>query len=412
MKKLKTIFSPRKMILWIFLIVLLLTVPEITKPAMSETEAIVTMMSIDRVDENIKVSTAVLTPATEKQVNYEVYSGIGATVGEAVENVSLSLGKSMGFAQCEIMAFGDNISQEGIMSSLDFMTRTRKVGRNALLINFSGDVEEFQQAVINLNIEKSLPLEDILSFDRRYIPTKDSNIHAFYKGYFSKISTGIMPKVQLLKEKDGKNPIELEGGSTGGGNSSEPESGTGGTNNKQYLLNDGTVCVFKDGKKEVELKPELMKNLNLILNNEQEGTLKVENVTDELYKNSNIVLSITEKTVKFSPKFEGPTPIMDIEVELVVVVEEVDEENPNKNFLKRNKEFISPALVEKTKETVKLKANEIISFCKENNVDVIGFYKNFYRKQYKDFKTYYSSVQEKYLDNVEFNISVKVSSSA
>ena len=412
MKKLKTIFSPRKMILWIFLIVLLLTVPEITKPAMSETEAIVTMMSIDKVDENIKVSTAVLTPATEKQVNYEVYSGIGETVGEAVENVSLSLGKSMGFAQCEIMAFGDNISQEGIMSSLDFMTRTRKVGRNALLINFSGDVEEFQQAVINLNIEKSLPLEEILSFDRRYIPTKDSNIHAFYKGYFSKISTGIMPKVQLLKEKEGKNPIELESGSTGGGNASEPGSGTGGNTKKQYILNDGTVCVFKDGKKEVELKPELMKNLNLMLNNEQEGTLKVENVTDDLYKNSNIVLSITEKTVKFSPKFEGPTPIMKIEIELVVVVEEVDEENPNKNFLKRNKEFLTPALVEKTKETVKAKTSEIIDFCKENNVDIIGVYKNFYRKQYKDFKKYYSSVQEKYLDNVEFNISVKVSSSA
>ncbi len=412
MKKLKTIFSPRKMILWIFLIILLLTVPEVTKPAMSETEAIVTMMSIDKIDENIKVSTAVLTPATEKQVNYEVYSGIGATVGEAVENVSLSLGKSMGFAQCEIMAFGDNISNEGIMSSLDFMTRTRKVGRNALLINFSGDVEEFQQAVINLNIEKSLPLEDILSFDRRYIPTKDSNIHAFYKGYFSKISTGIMPKVQLLKEKEGKNPIELEGGSTGGGNANEPGSGTGGTNNKQYLLNDGTVCVFKDGKKEVELKPELMKNLNLMLNNEQEGTLKVENVTDELYKNSNVVLSITEKAVKFSPKFEGPTPIMDIEVELVVVVEEVDEENPNKNFLKRNKEFLTHALVEKTKETVKNKTSEIIDFCKQNDVDIIGVYKNFYRKQYKDFKKYYSIAQEKYLDNVEFNISVKVSSSA
>ena len=189
MKKLKTIFSPRKLIVWIFLIVLIVTVPEVTKPAMSETEAIVTMMSIDKVDESIKVSTAVLTPATEKKANYEVFSGTGKSVGEAVENVSLALGKSMGFAQCEIMAFGENLSSEGIMSSLDFMTRTRKVGRNALLINFSGDVEEFQQAVVNLNIEKSLPLEDIFDFDKRYIPTEDSNIHSFYKGYFSKIST-------------------------------------------------------------------------------------------------------------------------------------------------------------------------------------------------------------------------------
>ena len=119
MKKLKTIFSPRKLIVWIFLIILIITIPEITKPAMSKTEAIITMMSIDKVDDKIKISTAVITPSSEKTTNYEVYTGVGESVGEAVENVSLSLGKSMGFAQCEIMAFGENLSTDGIMSSLD-----------------------------------------------------------------------------------------------------------------------------------------------------------------------------------------------------------------------------------------------------------------------------------------------------
>lgn len=409
MKKLKTLFSPRKIILWIFLIILIITVPEITKPAMSETEAIVTMMSIDKVDNNIKVSTAVLTPADEKKANYEVFSGVGATVGEAVENVSLSLGKSMGFAQCEIMAFGENLSSDGIMSSLDFMTRTRKVGRNALLINFSGEVEEFQQAVVNLNIEKSLPIEDIMDFDKRYIPTDDSNIHSFYKGYFSEISIGIMPKIQLLKEET-TNAIELESGSTGVGSSTVPGSGTGGQNNKEYILNDGTVCVFKKGKKFLELTPEQMKKLNLITNVEQEGTLRVENVEDDLYNNSNIVLNINHKQLKFNPKFDDDKPIFDIEISLSVLVEEVDEENPNKEFLKRNKEFITDALVRKTKETVKADTLEIIEFCKTNQIDIIGVYENFYRKQYKKFKKYYDEQKEKYLDGIEYNITVKVSS--
>ena len=409
MKKLKTIFSPRKLIIWIFLVVLIITVPEITKPAMSRTEAIVTMMSIDKVDENIKVSTAVITPSSEKTTNYEVYSGVGETVGEAVENVSLSLGKSMGFAQCEIMAFGENLSTEGIMSSLDFMTRTRKVGRNAILINFSGDVEKFQQAVVNLNIEKSIPLEDVINFDKRYIPSEDSNIHSFYKGYFSPISLGIMPKIQLLNEET-NNAIELESGSTGGGNSNEPGSGTAGQK-KEYILNDGTVCVFVDGKKSLELSPELMQKLNLLSNVEQEGTLKVENVDDELYKNSNVVLNIHDKELKFNPKFKDDKPVLDIEISLAVLVEEVDEENPNKNFLKRNKDFLTKALISKTKETIKNDAMEIIEFCKTNQTDLIGVYENFYRKQYKKFKKYYEEKKEKYLEDVEYNISVKVSSS-
>ena len=410
MKKLKTIFSPRKLIIWIFLFILIITVPETTKPAMSKTEAIITMMSIDKIDENIKVSTAVITPSAEKTINYEVYSGTGETIGEAVENVSLSLGKSMGFAQCEIMAFGENISADGIMSSLDFMTRTRKVGRNAILINFSGDVEEFQQAVVNLNIEKSIPLEDVINFDKRYIPSEDSNIHSFYKGYFSEISLGIMPKVQLLKEKT-DNAIELEKGSTGVGSSTEPGSGTASTNNKEYILNDGTVSVFKSGKKSLELKPELMQNLNLLSNVEQEGTLKVENIDDKLYKNSNVVLNIHNKDLSFKPKFKNNKPVFDINIRLSVLVEEVDEENPNKSFLKRNKDFLTDELIKKTKETVKAKAMEIIKYCQENQVDLIGVYENFYRKEYKKFKKYFDKTQEKYLEDVEFNITVKVSSS-
>lgn len=409
MKKLKSIFSPRKFMLWVFVIILIITAPEITKPAMSKTEAIVTMMSIDKVEDEIKVATVVLTPSSDKNTNYEVYIGAGETVGEAVENLSLSLGKSIGFAQCEIMAFGENIVKDGIISSLDFLTRTRKVGRNALLINFSGEIDKFQQAIVNLNIEKSLPLEDILDFDKRYIPNEDSNIHSFYKGYFSEISLGIMPKIQLLTEKQ-NNTLELDSGSTGGGNSSDPGSGSG-ENKKEYILNDGTVSVFKHGKKSFELTPDNMKNLNLLYNNKQEGTLKIENVNDNLYNDANVVLNIHNKQLKFTPKFVNDKPVFEIEIKLLVMVEEVDEENQTKKFLKRNKDFLTNTLIEKTKNTVKEKAESIINHCIENEADLIGVYENFYRLKYKDFKKYFDEKKEKYLNDIEYKISVKVSSS-
>jgi hypothetical protein len=219
-----------------------------------------------------------------------------------------------------------------------------------------------------------------------------------------------MPKIQLLKEK-ADNTIEIESGSTGGGSSAEPGSGSGGSNAKEYLLNDGTLCVFKKGKKYLELEPENMKKLNLLLNNNQEGTLKVENVTDDLYDNSNIVLNVTDKKLSFNPKFKNGKPIYDIKIDITVMVEEVDEENPNKNYLKRNKEFLTKKLVDKIQETIISDSIEIIEYCKEQEIDLIGVYENFYRKKYKEFKKYYDETQEKYLNDVDYNISVKVSSS-
>ena len=79
-----------------------------------------------------------------------------------------------------------------------------------------------------------------------------------------------------------------------------------------------------------------MKKLNLLSNVEQEGTLKVEKVNDELYKNSNVVLNINNKQLNFKPSFKNNKPVFDIEISLAVLVEEVDEENPNKSFLKRS----------------------------------------------------------------------------
>ena len=123
------------------------------------------------------------------------------------------------------------------------------------------------------------------------------------------------------------------------------------------------------------------------------------------------MLTINDKQLSFKPYFKNNTPQLDITINLAVLVEEVDEENPTKKFLKRNKDFLTNTLVEKIKETVKLDALNIISFCKENQTDLIGVYENFYRKEYNKFKDYYNEKQEKYLNDIQYNVTVKVSSS-
>ena len=108
------------------LLTIIITVPEFTEPAMSQTEAIVSMLCVDKTDELFEISTTVLTPGQDKTANYQVFSGTGKTLGEAVENVSLTTGKEIGFAQCEIMAFGETICKDGVLSALDYLTRTRR----------------------------------------------------------------------------------------------------------------------------------------------------------------------------------------------------------------------------------------------------------------------------------------------
>lgn len=386
------------------MLIVLFTIPEFTEPAMSQTEAIVNMLCVDKVEDKFEVSTTVLTPSQDKTSNYQVYSGIGTTVGEAVENVSLSIGKEMGFAQCEIMAFGENICYDGILSALDYLTRTRKVGRNAILINFTGEGADFANAVSKLSKEKTLKLENIINFDKRYILSRDSNIDSFYKGYFSEISLGIMPQIKL-EQTEAENAIEVQSGSTNSSATKETN-----TEQKKYLLNDGTMSVFKKGKKVLEIEPEQVKKINLFLNLSQEGTLHVDNVSDHIYDNATIIFDLSKKTIKLKPEFKDDKPIYNIKIDLTVLVEEVMEENPNKQFLRRNKEFLTPTAVEKLKETIKTEMQNVITYCKENEIDLLNVYRQFSRKEYNKFKKYYEEKQEKYLNDIEYNIEVKVQS--
>lgn len=407
MKVLKQIFSPRRLLVWLFLIILILTVPEITRPSLSQTEAVVTMLCVEKNSDIIEVATTVLTPAQEKTPKYEVYKGVGKSIGEAVDSISLSIGKEMGFAQCEILGFGENICDEGVITSLDFFTRTKRVGRNAVLINFTGEADEFSQTVADLSMKKSLNLIDVLNYDDRYVLIEDCNVEAFYKGYFSEISLGIMPQIKFEKQET-DNAIQVQ--ATAGGSSSQEAGGSTSSaeQEKKYLVNDGTTLVFKNGKKHLDIEPEMVKKINIFVNKAQEGIIRVENVADDLYDNSTVIIAVQEKEVKIKPKFEGNKPIYEVGVELTVLIDEVINEQPDKNFLRRNKEFFTPELVKRAEETVTNNMNEAIAFCKENKIDMIDVYRYFYALKNKKFMQYYNQEKENYLDNIEYKISVKI----
>lgn len=410
MKKLKSLFSPRKLIVWLFVVALIIAMPELTRPSLSQTEALVSMLCIEKKDGMYEIATTVLTPGQERKVNNQVYTGKGETLGEAVNNISIALGKEMAFAQCEIVAFGEKISEESVVPSIDFMTRTKRVGRSAVLINFTGEAADFAQAVTKLSQDKALRLDQIMHYDERYILSKYSNIDSFYKGYYSPIKTGIMPQIRLeTSEKSGAIEVAASSESSSSGGQTQGQSETGGEQ-KKYLINDGTMCVFHDGIKRLDLTPEQMQDINILQDNKQEGVLKVEGVSDHIYNDATIVFALTKKDIKLTPSFKGDKPVYTMDVEIRVLVDEVVDKEQSNKFLRRNKEFLTPAAIKKLKETLHNKMMETIEFCKTNEIDLINVYRQFNAKQHKKFQNHYEKTQGKYLEGIEYKINIEINS--
>ncbi len=410
MKKFKSLFSPRKLVVWLFVVALIIAMPELTRPSLSQTEALVSMLCIEKEDGMYEIATTVLTPGQERKVNNQVYTGSGETLGEAVNNIAIALGKEMAFAQCEIVAFGEKICEESVIPSIDFMTRTKRVGRSAVLINFTGEVADFAQAVTKLSEDKALRLDQIMHYDERYILSKYSNIDSFYKGYYSPIKTGIMPQIRLEKtDISGAIEVAASAENSSSGGQTEGKSGSG-SEEKKYLVNDGTMCVFRNGSKKLELNPKQMQDINILQDNDQVGVLKVEGVTDEIYNDATIVFALTKKEIKLTPSFDGNKPIYTMDVEIRVLVDEVVDKEQSNKFLRRNKEFLTTAALNKLEETLHQKMLDTIEFCKTNEIDLINVYREFNAKHYKKFQKYYNEYQEKYLDGIEYKINIKINS--
>ena len=408
--KLKSMFSPRKLVVWLFVISFVIAIPELTRPSLSQTEALVSMLCIEKKEDKYEIATTVLTPGQERKVNNQVYTGKGKTLGEAVNNIAIALGKEMAFAQCEIVAFGERICEESVIPSIDFMTRTKRVGRSAVLISFTGEASEFAQVVTKLSEDKALRLDQIMHYDERYILSKHSNIDSFYKGYYSPIKTGIMPQIRLeTTETPGAIEVATQSSSgSAGGQTGGKQSGGG--ENKKYLINDGSMSVFYDGIRRFELTPEQMQDINILQDNEQEGVLKVEHVSDEIYNDATIVFALTKKDIQLKPSFDGDKAVYTMNVEIRVLVDEVIDKEQSVKFLRRNKEFLTPTALEKLKETLHRKMMETIDFCKTNEIDLINVYREFNAKQHKKFQKHYKNTNGRYLEDIDYKINIKINS--
>jgi len=359
---------------------------------------------LEKKDDKIDIATTVLTPSQDKKANYEVFTGEGKTLADAVSNVSLTIGKNMGFAQCEILALGENICDTGVMSTLDYLTRTKKVDRNATLVTFTGEAKDFAQVVSDVSDKKSLKLETIINYDQRYIIAQDSSIETFYKGYYSDISLGIIPKLEV-KNEESPDAIEVQGQSSGTGSEAGqmPQ-----TQSKKYLLNDGKTLAFKNGKKAVEIDVDTIKKVNLFLKDSKNGNVTVENVNDDLYSDASIVFSFVNKKLDTKSSFKNGVPKYDISFEAEFIIDEVIQENPTPEFLKRNKDFFTKEAVRRLKEQIKDDLEETIAYCVAHNVDLIDVYRTFHHKNYKEFEKYLKERKENYLDGIDYEISVKV----
>lgn len=416
MQKFKQIFSPRKMVIWVSILVLVISFQYTNQPAQSQTQAIATALAVEQTEDNmIEVSAVILTPIPASTSKRKAYTAKGYDITNAINNISLQVGKQIGFGQCDIMAVGDKLCETNALKALDYLTRTKRVGRNAVLLNFSGKTEDFANCVVQINDSLSLKVSEIINFNREYITATETNIESFFKGYYGDLGVSTMPKIKISEtEMNNSIPIKIkEASSSQSETSGSGGSSSGGGGKELYFANDGTTSIFRDGKKFTEIKPEDVKYINLLQPENVLGTFILENVNSNLFKDARVVIDLTNKEMEYKLSFENGKPKIKYDIELYIMIDEIIESEKTENLLHTENWFVDDSVVNGLQSKVEANLDMVVTKLKEQNMDIIDIYDKFYKFKNKKFTKFLSSLENEkdFLKDVIFDYKITIHSS-
>ncbi len=406
------------MIIWVSIFVLIISFQYTNQPAQSQTQAIATALAVEQTEDNmIEVSAVILTPRPASTSKRKAYTANGYDITNAINNISLQVGKQIGFGQCDIMAIGDKLCETNALKALDYLTRTKRVGRNAVLLNFSGKTEDFANCVVQINDNLSLKVSEIINFNKEYIVATETNIESFFKGYYGDLGVSTMPKIKVSEiESSNAIPIKVDDSSSegaSGGGIDEGASSSSGKSKELYFTNDGTTSIFRDGKKFTEIQPEEVKYINLLQPENVLGTFILENVNSDLFENARVVLDLTNKEMKYKLNFDNGKPRIKYDIQLYIMIDEIIEAEKTENLLHTENWFVDDSVVSGLKNKVQENLDIVVQKLKDDNMDIIEIYDKFYKFKNKKFEKFLNSLENKkdFLKDVIFDYKITIHSS-
>jgi len=400
----------------IFIALLIIFLPSsLVMPALTNTRAIITGMSIDKEGEEYKISLQLITPQSDisNNENLEIINDTGSTVYECFNNLSIKLGKVVGLEHTNIIILSSNLQDEDIMNFFDYLYRNTKITMSTILVQTDDDAEKLLESSAELNNDSSSSLQNNLGFNNSIIETANvTTLGTFFNDYFSYSKVSMMPYIQVPKEESGSSSGSSSSSGESSGESSQGSSGgsSGGGSPVQPLVqNNGQSSVYKNGKLFDILSKELSSGFSWIEGSPFIGTVKVENVNDEkIYNNATVTIKVENSKRNINSKVEKDKMVLDINIDIYALVTEIIENARSPQLMRINKNYLNNELISKIKENVQNTILDSLNYCKENKIDVFKLYDRFYKHNKKDFKKILNIYGENYLDSVIFNIKINV----
>lgn len=370
---------------------------------------VVTALGIDKTEGDMEYEVSFLSflPVAQQsfEERYKVITAKGDSVAQALDFAGLQVGREVGLSHLKLIVLNQELLSEDVSSYIDYLARNKHVSSSTKLITTNTSAKEFLEAAQKLDSESSVKVSDIISFNLKHIYAADSSLEIFFKGSYGPTRVGIMSVLDVVQSQNGGATETMASGDSGEGGSGGSASSTP----QKEIVNKGETAIFKDNKLKLTLPVDAMTSINFMQGECSICSLKIEDFTDETFKNCDLTFEIFDKKIDYKVVFENNVPVVNINNKLSLKLSEVEGGNGGRQ---ENIEFF--VISNKAKQAIQTKVKQMMAdgleVMRENQVDIIDVYTKIHNQHPKAFKKFLNSLEDKedYLNRIVFKACVDI----
>ena len=376
----------------------------LAKPLETARNAVVTSIGIDLKDNEYEVTylAFIPTPAKDFIETYNISSVKAETLSQAMTQAGLHFGKDVTLFHTEVAVLGNGIIESNLSKTLDYLSREESLSSSCILVATNKSAKEMLKFMQQEDINPSEKLREIMLYNFQKVSCQTSSVESFYEGFYSPEKCSFMPLVTLNDKKEDTG-IMLNNTSSNSGSEQGKEKA------QKEIQSDGSVVVFKNGKKVDVFDSKILSGMNWINPNKAEQDIVIERYNDEMLKNAKVVYHTNKKQITKSTNFENNIPIFSVSIKVFVDRVEVygDRDVLNESIQLNQINNETKRLIE-TK--IKKEFADSLSYLRKNKTDLIGVYYQFYQKNRGNFKNFLKSLEDRedFLNFVVFKLNITV----
>lgn len=404
----------------VIVIIILMFLPvTIYKKGQTEEKDIVTTVGLDRIDDEVIVSVLTIVPDNAKTgETLTLLQGKGENLAYALNQIRLITGRLTGLAHCDSVIIGSGFIGVDLAPYIDYFVRTNSLTVNALVVYCPSTAEELLKSLSQDKMLMGSSIKDLIEFGEENMFSCKMTIDKFYNAYFAEDGATFMSLLEVVK-----NPFDAASSGEGGGGSQGSEDGVGLTSegeessgNKyagemdKKIKHENKAVIMKKGKVIRAISEEEIKGYSRICANSRTGRITIYDVVDENFNHADLTFEMIEKITFVTPSFEGDTPIITVNLRLILQLEEVVIDKYSQSIQDGNKSFVTEIVKKMVEAQIEKEADFAFGKLQESKADTFNFASKFNRFYNKKWKKYLDSLEDKenFLDGVKLQFTFSI----